>query len=70
MYNVDESGLTVVQSKTPQVVGHKGKRQVASVTSCERGSLIRVVGAQELLELYIHQNGYKLTNSLTGENIS
>ncbi|KAL0858570.1 hypothetical protein ABMA27_012420 [Loxostege sticticalis] len=25
IYNVDESGLTVVQSRIPQVIGHRGK---------------------------------------------
>ncbi|CAH2089800.1 unnamed protein product [Euphydryas editha] len=45
IYNVDESGLTVVQSKIPQVVGHKGKRQIASLTSAERGSLMTIVVA-------------------------
>lgn len=45
IYNVDESGLTVVQSKIPQVIGHKGKRQIASLTSAERGSLITIVVA-------------------------
>lgn len=43
IYNVDESGLTLVQSKIPQVIGHKGKRQIASLTSDERGSLMTIV---------------------------
>lgn len=33
-------GLTVLQSKIPEAIGHKGKRQIASLTSLERGSLL------------------------------
>lgn len=40
VYNVDESGLSVVQSKIPHVIGRKGKRQIGSMTSAERGSLV------------------------------
>ncbi|GBP08867.1 hypothetical protein EVAR_78264_1 [Eumeta japonica] len=43
IYNVDESGLTVVQSRIPQVIGHRGKRQIAALTSAERGSLVTIV---------------------------
>ncbi|XP_046684474.1 uncharacterized protein LOC124370228 [Homalodisca vitripennis] len=43
IYNVDESGITVVQSKVAKVVGLRGKKQVASLTSGERGALITVV---------------------------
>lgn len=43
VYNVDETGLTVVQSKLTTVVGRKGKRQIASLTSAERGALITVI---------------------------
>lgn len=43
VYNVDETGLTVVQSKIPHVVGLKGKRQVGAITAAERGSLVTVV---------------------------
>ncbi|CAG4969864.1 unnamed protein product [Parnassius apollo] len=48
IYNVDESGLTVVQTKILQVIGHKGKRQIASLTSAERGSLITIVIAMNV----------------------
>lgn len=37
IFNVDETGLTVVQSKVSEVVGLKGKRQISSLTSAERG---------------------------------
>ncbi|KAJ4427872.1 hypothetical protein ANN_23877 [Periplaneta americana] len=43
VYNVDETGLTVVQSKIPHVIGLKGKRQVGAITSAERGSLVTVI---------------------------
>lgn len=43
VYNVDETGITVVQSKIPHVIGLKGKRQVGAITSAERGSLVTVV---------------------------
>jgi len=45
VYNVDESGLTVVLSKVLEVIGLRGKRQISSLTSSERGSLITVVAA-------------------------
>lgn len=43
VFNVDETGLTVVQNKVAEVVGRKGKRQIASLTSLERGSLITLI---------------------------
>lgn len=43
VFNVDETGLSVVQSKVPHVVGLKGKRQIGSLTSAERGSLVTIV---------------------------
>lgn len=43
IYNVDETGLTVVQSKIPYVIGKKGKRQIASLTSAERGATVTVI---------------------------
>ncbi|KAJ8943806.1 hypothetical protein NQ318_020878, partial [Aromia moschata] len=43
VYNVDESGLSIVQSRCPEVVSLRGKRQVGAITSAERGSLITIV---------------------------
>lgn len=43
IFNVDECGICIVQSKCPQVLALKGKRQIGSLTSAERGSLITVV---------------------------
>ena len=43
IYNVDETGLSVVQSKIPQIIGLKGKRQIGTLTAAERGSLMTVI---------------------------
>lgn len=43
VFNVDETGVSVVQSKIPRVVGLKGKRQIGALSSAERGSLVTVV---------------------------
>lgn len=43
IYNVDESGLTIVQTKVSSVIGLRGKRQVASLTSAERGALMTII---------------------------
>lgn len=43
IFNVDETGLSIVQSKIPKVIGKKGKRQIGSITSAERGSLVTVI---------------------------
>ncbi|XP_034077842.1 uncharacterized protein LOC117549854 [Gymnodraco acuticeps] len=44
MYNMDETGVTTVQTPK-QVVTEKGKKQVGSVTSAERGELVTVACA-------------------------
>ncbi|KAI5715791.1 hypothetical protein M8J77_022459 [Diaphorina citri] len=43
IWNVDETGLSVVPSKVPQVLASKGKRQICSITSAERGSLVTII---------------------------
>lgn len=43
IFNVDETGLSVVQSKIPRVIASKGKRQIGSLTAAERGSLVTVI---------------------------
>ncbi|CAG4984225.1 unnamed protein product [Parnassius apollo] len=35
IYNVDETGLSIVQSKTPKVLATRGKKQVGALTSAE-----------------------------------
>ncbi|CAM1314543.1 Uncharacterised protein r2_g2517 [Pycnogonum litorale] len=39
IYNVDDTGLSIVQSKLPYVVGMKGKKQIGAITAAERGAL-------------------------------
>jgi hypothetical protein len=43
IFNVDETGITIAQQKSSKVLGLKGKRQVASLSSAERGALVTVV---------------------------
>lgn len=45
IFNVDETGLTIVQNRMPEVVGLKGekKKQIGALTSAERGSLVTVI---------------------------
>jgi hypothetical protein len=43
LYNCDETGITVVQHKHTKILGLKGKRQISSLQSAERGSLVTVV---------------------------
>ena len=42
-YNCDETGITIVQHKHTEILGLKGKHQISSVQSAERGSLVTVV---------------------------
>lgn len=53
VYNVDETGLTVVQSKISEVIGLKGKRQVAALTSAERGGLMTVIAAMSASGVFV-----------------
>ncbi|XP_043234050.1 MFS-type transporter clz9-like [Amphibalanus amphitrite] len=43
VYNVDETGITTVQSKPNRIFARRGKKQVGSVTSAERGELTTAV---------------------------
>lgn len=43
LFNVDETGITIVQHKRSKITSAKGKKQVATLTSAERGGLITVV---------------------------
>ena len=43
IFNVDETGLTVVEKKQPKILVLKGKRQFGAVTAALRGSLITTV---------------------------
>ena len=52
IYNVDESGLTVVQ-KLSKVLAKKGKHQVGSVTSLERGQTATIVCCMNAVGNYV-----------------
>jgi hypothetical protein len=43
IFNVDETVITIVKHSSSKVVGLKGKSQVASLSSAERGALVTVV---------------------------
>ncbi|ESO05782.1 hypothetical protein HELRODRAFT_171453 [Helobdella robusta] len=43
IFNVDESGLSVVQSKLTNVIGMKGKKQIGALTAAERGRLVTII---------------------------
>jgi hypothetical protein len=53
IFNVDETGLSVVQSKIPKAVALKGKRQVGVMTSAERGSLLSVISCMSAAGTYV-----------------
>lgn len=53
IYNVDESGITVVQSKVAKVIAFKGKKQIAALTSGERGALITIVACMNASGSYV-----------------
>ena len=43
VYNVDETGISIVQSRIQSVLALKGSKQVEAITSAERGSLVIAV---------------------------
>jgi len=43
IFNVDETGLTVVQKKRPKILALKDKRQIGAATTTYCGSLLTVV---------------------------
>jgi len=40
LYICDETGITIVQHKHMKILGLKGRRQISSLQSAERGSLV------------------------------
>ena len=42
-YNCDEAVITILQHKHTKILGLKGKRQISSIQSAERGSFVTVV---------------------------
>lgn len=82
IYNVDKTGLSVVQSKIPRVIASKEKRQIGALTAAERGSLVTIItcmsaGGNFVPPLVIfprknmdtHQDGCKQTFLQNGLNI-
>lgn len=43
IWNADETGLSIAQSKVPQVIGLIAERQIEAITSAETSSLITVI---------------------------
>ncbi|KAH0815280.1 uncharacterized protein [Tenebrio molitor] len=43
IFNVDETGITTVQSRPSKIIAARGRKQVGSLTSAERGELTTVV---------------------------
>ena len=40
IYNVDETGMTTVQTRPSKIIALRGKRQVGALTSAEKGTLV------------------------------
>ena len=53
LYNCDKTGITIVQHKHTKILGLKGKRQISSLQSAERGSLVTVVNCMSPNEHFI-----------------
>lgn len=53
IYNVDETGISVVPAKMPKVLGLKGKKQIGALTSAERGSLITCILCMSAAGMFI-----------------
>jgi len=43
LYNCNETGITIARHKHTKILGFKGKRQISSLQSAERGTLVTVV---------------------------
>lgn len=53
IYNVDETGISVVPAKMPEVLAKKGKRQIAATTSAERGSTVTCIMCMSASGTYV-----------------
>lgn len=53
IYNMDESGLTTVQKRSQKVYAAKGRKQVGSLSSAERGQHVTVVCAMNAIGTYV-----------------
>jgi len=55
LYNCDETSITIVQHKHTKVLSLKGKRQISSVQSAERGYVVTVVNRMSPTGQFIPQ---------------
>nr|CAH7767142.1 unnamed protein product [Callosobruchus chinensis] len=53
VFNVDETGITIVQHKHSKVISLKGKKQISTLTSAERGKLITIITCMNASGVYI-----------------
>lgn len=53
IFYVDETGITVVQSKAAKIIPLKGKKQIAALASGERGALITIVACMSASGSYV-----------------
>ena len=53
IYNMDESGISVVQKSCQKVIGLKGKHQIGSISSAERGINTTVVSCNNAAGQYV-----------------
>ena len=51
--NVDETGITTVQHRHSKVISMRGKKEVVSLTSAERGNLITAVTCMNATGTYV-----------------
>jgi hypothetical protein len=53
IFNVDETRITTVQHRHSKVITMRGKKEVASLTSVERGNLITAVTCMNASGTYV-----------------
>jgi len=53
IYNVDKTGITVVQHRLEKVISVKVKKEFAALTSAERGNLITTIICMNAVGNYI-----------------
>jgi len=53
IFSVDKTGITTVQHRHSKVISMRGKKEVASLTSAERGNLITVVTCMNATGTYV-----------------
>lgn len=53
IFNVDETGLYIVQSKFPKVISRGGKKRIGAIKSAGRGSLITIVTCMRPASIFV-----------------